>query len=63
MCPPLPGLYAEDVLRALRRWRSARKERRLRAYAEQAGHVDPLELERLRDQQSPFRARWGFFPK
>jgi len=25
--------------------------------------VDPVEQQRLRDQQSPFRARWGFFPK
>jgi hypothetical protein len=51
------------VLRALRRWRAARNERKQRAYAEKVGHMDPSELERLRDQQSPVRAKWGFYPK
>jgi len=45
------------VVRIVRRWRAARKERKL------GRHVDPVEQQRLRDQQSPFRARWGFFPK
>jgi hypothetical protein len=45
------------VVRKLREWRTARKERKL------GRHVDSRELEQLRDQQSPFRAKWGFFPK
>jgi hypothetical protein len=50
------------VIGVLRRKRAARRERKLREYAEKHG-LDPAELERLRDQQSPFRAKWGFFPK
>ena len=51
------------MLGALRRRRAAKKQRKLREYAEKHGHLDPAELENLRDQQSPFRAKWGFFPK
>jgi hypothetical protein len=45
------------MVRAIRRRRAASKERKLARYAESAG------LKELRDQQSPFRAKWGFFPK
>jgi hypothetical protein len=48
---------------ALRRWRGARKARKVRKYADEQGHLDPAELQRLRDQQSPFKARWGYYPK
>jgi hypothetical protein len=44
----------------LRRRVSARKKRK------RTDDLTPAELaerERLREQQSPFRARWGFFPK
>jgi len=51
------------VLRSFRRWRAAKQERKAREYAEEYGHVDPAELQHLRDQQSPLRSRWGFFPK
>jgi hypothetical protein len=51
------------VLRVLRRWRAARKEGRRQAYAESLGRLDRAELERLRDQQSPVRAKWGYYPK
>jgi hypothetical protein len=51
------------VLSVFRRWRAVRRERKLLEYAEEYGHVAPAELQRLRDQQSPVRAKWGFFPK
>ena len=40
-----------------------KKERRACEYAEEHGHVDPAELQHLRDQQSPVKGKWGFFPK
>jgi hypothetical protein len=55
--------YARAMLRALRRRQAAKRERKLREYAEEAGHMEPAELQRLRDLQSPVRAKWGFYPK
>src|SRR2546425_1012354 len=55
--------YARAVLRSIRKRRAARKERKLREYAAEYGHMDPAELQELRDQQSPLKAKWGFFPK
>jgi hypothetical protein len=55
--------YADAVLRAYRRWRARRKERKLLEYAAEYGHMDPAELRYLRDQQSPLRAKYGFLPK
>jgi hypothetical protein len=49
------------MLRALRRF----AERR-RGKVERDRELSPAEvaeLKRLRDEQSPFRAKWGFFPK
>jgi hypothetical protein len=51
------------VIRVLRRWRAARKERKLLEYAEEYGHVNPTALQRLRDQQSPVRGKYGYLPK
>lgn len=51
------------MLRGLRRRRAARKERKRREYAERLGQIDPSELQELRDQQSPVKAKWGFYPK
>ena len=36
-----------------------RRERRRRRLAE----IDPAELQRLRDLQSPMKAKWGYYPK
>jgi hypothetical protein len=51
------------MLGTVRKWRAARKERKRRAYAEALGATDPAEVQRLRGQQSPMKAKWGFFPK
>ncbi|HEX6700635.1 MAG TPA: hypothetical protein VF101_07890 [Gaiellaceae bacterium] len=42
---------------SFRKWRAARKERKLAKYADDLGHMDRNELQRLRDQQSPLRGR------
>jgi hypothetical protein len=47
------------MLGPVRRWRAARRERKLRRLAE----LDPAERRRLLDEKSPFKAKWGFFPK
>ena len=41
----------------------ARRERKAREEAERLAQLDPEELQRLRDLQSPVKAKWGFFPK
>ena len=46
-------------MKSLRRWREARKQRKLRRLAE----LDPAERQRLLDEQSPIKAKWGFYPK
>jgi hypothetical protein len=46
-----------------RRWRAAKKAQKLCQYAERYGHAEPEELQRLRDQQSPLRAKYGYLPK
>lgn len=46
-------------MKALRKWREERKERRLEKLAE----LDPAERQRLLDEQSPLKAKWGYFPK
>ncbi len=51
------------MLGAIRRWGTARQERKLKKYADELGHMEPGELQHLRDQQSPVRGKWGFFPK
>ena len=51
------------MLKALRNRRAAKRARKRLEEVEKHGHLDPAELQRLRDQQSPFRAKWGFFPK
>ena len=48
---------------SFRKWRAAMNERKLREFAAEYGHLDPAELQELRDQQSPLKAKWGFFPK
>ena len=48
------------------RKRRAGKVRRWRVLDRNTEGLSPgeqAELERLREQQSPFRAKWGFFPK
>ena len=51
------------MLRGYRKRRAAKKERNARELAEEYGHVDPAELQHLRDQLSPVKGKWGFFPK
>ena len=46
-------------LEPLRGWRAARRARKVRRLAE----LDPAERRRVLDEQSPFKAKWGFFPK
>ncbi len=55
--------YARAVFRAFRRWRAERGERRRRQYLADYGDVDRTEALALRDQQSPVKGKWGFFPK
>jgi hypothetical protein len=43
----------------VRKWREARRERKLRRLAE----LDPAERQRLLDEQSPMKAKWGYYPK
>jgi hypothetical protein len=50
-------------VRSLRKWRSERRERKRRPEVERLGQTSPEELERLRDLQSPVKAKWGYFPK
>jgi len=50
-------------VRSLRKWRSGRRERKRLRELERIGQTSPEELERLRDLQSPVKARWGYFPK
>jgi hypothetical protein len=50
-------------VRSLRKWRSDRRERKRREEAERLGEISPEELERLRDLQSPVKAKWGYYPK
>ena len=50
-------MYAPVVAWSVRRWLAARKERKLAKYADEYGHLDPSELQRLREQQSPIRGR------
>lgn len=40
-----------------RRWRDDRKHKKQAKYAEEYGFMDPAELDRLRQQQSPLRSR------
>ena len=42
-------------MKVLRRWR----ERRRKKYLE----LDPAERQRILDEQSPVKAKWGFYPK
>ena len=39
----------------LRKWRARRKQKDL--------ELDPAERQRILDEQSPVKAKWGFFPK
>lgn len=39
----------------LRKWRGRRKQKYL--------ELDPAERQRILDEQSPVKARWGFYPK
>ena len=48
------------MLRVLRRRLATRKAKRR---TEDLTPAELAERERLQEQQSPFRARWGFFPK
>jgi membrane protein involved in colicin uptake len=48
------------MLRSFRQRRRAKKER---TSAEELTPEQVDERERLRDQQSPMKAKWGFFPK
>ncbi len=43
------------MLERFRTWLAARKQRRAARYAGEYGHMDPVELQRLREQQSPLR--------
>jgi hypothetical protein len=45
------------------KWRADRRERKRRKEAERLGGLDPEELQRLRDLQSPVKAKWGYYPK
>jgi hypothetical protein len=47
------------VLKSLRNWFAERKKRRYEKYADKRGWVDPAQLERLRQQQSPMRGGRG----
>jgi hypothetical protein len=51
------------MFRVLGRWRTARTERRRQRYLARYGDVDRAEVQNVRDQQSPVRGKWGFFPK
>ena len=48
---------------SVRKWREERRERKRRKEAERLGQTGPEELQRLRDLQSPVKARWGYYPK
>lgn len=50
-------------MKSVRKWREERRERKLREEAERLGQIDPEELQRIRDLQSPLKAKWGYFPK
>ncbi len=50
-------------MKSLRKWRAERSERKRRKEAERLGQTSPEELERLRDLQSPVKAKWGYYPK
>jgi hypothetical protein len=50
-------------VRSLGKWRSDRRERKRREEAERLGRTSQEELERLRDLQSPVKAKWGYYPK
>jgi hypothetical protein len=39
----------------LRKWRERRKRR--------LAEIDPAERQRILDEQSPVKAKWGFYPK
>ena len=50
-------------MRSLRKWWAERRERKRREDAERLGQTSPEELERLRELQSPVKAKWGYYPK
>ena len=42
---------------------AGRRERKRREVAERLSQTGRAELQHVRDQQSPVRGKWGFFPK
>jgi hypothetical protein len=43
------------MIRSLRGWLAARKQRKMAKYADEHGWIDPAKLKQLREQQSPLR--------
>jgi len=46
-------------VKRVRAWREARRAKKLRRLAE----LDPAERQRILDEQSPVKAKWGYYPK
>jgi hypothetical protein len=42
-------------VKLLRKWRERRKRRLV--------EIDPAERQRILDEQSPVKAKWGYYPK
>jgi hypothetical protein len=42
-------------VKLLRKWRGRRKRR--------LAEIDPAERQRILDEQSPVKAKWGYYPK
>ena len=42
-------------MKLLRKWRERRKRRQ--------AEIDPAERQRIIDEQSPVKAKWGYYPK
>ena len=46
---------AASAVKLLRKWRERRKRR--------LAEIDPAERQRILDEQSPVKAKWGYYPK